>query len=184
MRDTDDAHRWPKVTNVKGLTPIVIGIDPDLSGAVAIVGFGVRYQQTPTMRTGKGGRREYDLHEMRDTIRKMQDIAAPAVIELVCIERSIVMPKNGAFASHKTGHGFGAWLALTLDHPTQVVHPKVWQRSLYAGIAGEGKERSVLAVKSLFPGVELPSTKAKRHGVCDALLIAEWGRRQLLGVRC
>ena len=92
----------------------------------------------------------------------------------------------------------------TTYYPYTLVQPKIWQKVMYQGVpelrkppakfknkAGKEctrkgslktKEMSLVAVKRLFPSVNLCRTTrcTKAHdGLVDALLIAEYGRRLL-----
>lgn len=61
-----------------------------------------------------------------------------------------------------------------------------WQKFMYMGVAGEGKERSINAAKALFPLVSLLATGLSRKphdGMADALLIAAYGRDYVVGAK-
>lgn len=147
----------------------IAGIDPGMAGAIAVLDSDsdeVEVHDLPTLQVGAGTRREYDVPALVALIRR---IAADRWF----VERQSPVPENSA-ASYKIGFGQGVILgilaALGMSH--QVVAPQVWQRELYAGAAGAGKDRSLLVAGRLFPHLRIP-----RHDWADALLVAEYGRR-------
>lgn len=92
--------------------------------------------------------------------------------------------KGGAKSMFVYGTGFGEILgilrALMMRHT--LIPPATWTKSMHLGTAaGHAKMRSLEAVKRLFPMEDLTFGKAiKPHeGIIDALLIAEFGRRNL-----
>lgn len=64
------------------------------------------------------------------------------------------------------------------------VNPSMWQRDMLKGcIAGETGPASIAAAKAIFPNVSLLRSArctTDCDGMSDALLIAEWGRRNNL----
>lgn len=64
------------------------------------------------------------------------------------------------------------------------VEPKKWNKEMHQGIDQniKPKVRTSIAISRLFPKVNLLATeksKKSHEGLCDALLIAEYGRRSL-----
>ncbi len=150
------------------------GIDPGLEGCLAILrpGGRVTLADTPTLATGKGTRRDYDLAAMFDLV-----LGLPPGITVV-IEQVQTDPKFGCVQSFRLGQGFGLWLGLltAAAHPIERVTPQRWKGAMLAGLPKE-KSASVLRAKELFPGADL--RLKKHHNRADALLLAEWGRRNL-----
>lgn len=94
------------------------------------------------------------------------------------LERVTSMPKQGVASTFTFGenYGFIQGVLMAKGVPFQVVLPKVWQKEF--GITD--KQTSILRAKQLFPGVNLRATersKVDNHNFADALLMAEWGRR-------
>lgn len=159
---------------------MIVGLDPGLTGAVAFMERGgsiVTVEDTPSFLTD-GKKRDYDVPGM---VRLLMENGSTGHIEHVFIERQQARPGIPPQAMLKIGHGFGLWIGIlaTLHIPYTAVWPQVWQREMYAGaVPGEGKERSLLVASRLWPDLVIPKS---RHDRADALLIAEWGRRLLLG---
>lgn len=152
---------------------MIIGIDPGLDGALAVLnpsGQVIDVIDTPTV-TIKGSRRDYYIPGIFDLLR------VHMIDAMVWVERQQAFPQQGVASTFRTGMGYGIWLGLLagMGIRHEVVSPQVWQREMYAGVEGDGKDRSLLAAARLWPHVTIPRS---RHGRADALLIAEWGRRR------
>lgn len=166
----------------------IVGIDPGLSGAIALLGYQsnrVIVWDTPTLavRMGKG-QRTYDAQSMVELLHKIKP-------DYAVLERQQAMvgfrknPATGAMekvpqgvsSTFKTGYGYGLWLGILigLGIPHLVVSPQMWQKEMYQGAVGEGKARSMYVAGQLFPGVHILKSK---HGRADAILLAEYGRRK------
>lgn len=160
----------------------IIGIDPGLNGALAIFGFAVTVIDAPRLDVGKG---MLDVAAIAAWLRQQQP-------DLVVVEKQQAMalwdkppcptcgrrPSQGVSSTFTTGYGFGLYVGALegIGVRYAVVTPQAWQKELYAGMPGVGKERSLLAASRLWPGIKIPKS---RHGRADALLIAEFGRRKL-----
>ena len=158
---------------------IIIGIDPGLEGAIAylveghrLIESSIRVVDTPT--TKDGTHRVYLPQEMRRLLAEpTQGLRCH-----VFIEKVHSMPKQGVASSFNFGVGFGLWQGLIagLGLPVTFVTPQRWMKDMMAGMQ-RGKDSSIVRAQELFP--DAPLSRKKDHGRADALLIAEWGRRQL-----
>ena len=161
-----------------------IGIDPGLYGAiVSLDAYGlIRYQSlTPIIQKVEGskGKSEYNLHAMRDALlaaKAEDDSELPAQ---VIIEQVNAMPHDGVASSFRFGMGFGIWrgLVAALELPIQLVRPMEWQKEMLRGRPrGKATKTSATAAAlDLWPDIEI--RRKKDHGLADAALIAEYGRR-------
>jgi len=155
----------------------VIGIDPGLSGAIAILreGYSAEVYDAPTMWVpkGKGRRREYILGDVLVLLRHAGHAVA-------AIEAVSTRPGQSAQSSLSIGYGKGIYLmALTaLAIPFEVVTPQRWKGVMLDGVGKDGKDKnaSYLQAQRLFPGVDLG--RRSDQGRAEALLIAEFRRRQ------
>lgn len=159
----------------------VVGIDPGLNGALAVLGAAVTVWDAPRLDVGKG---MLDAALIVTWLRQQQP-------DLVVVEKQQAMPRfrrnletgksekidQGVVSSFTTGYGFGLYVGILegLGLRYAVVAPQAWQKELYAGMPGVGKERSLLAASRLWPHIKIPKSK---HGRADSLLIAEFGRRR------
>ena len=153
-----------------------IGIDPGLSGAVAVLaadGALLAVHDTPTLllHGARGTKQEYDLPGMADLLRPYAGPGAHVVLE-----ESQAMPGQGTRSMFTIGLGFGVWLgmlgALGLAHTR--IRPHVWKRSL--GLSGD-KEQARLRAMQLFPTADL--RLKKHHGRAEALLLAYYCWRDM-----
>lgn len=115
-----------------------------------------------------------DFARHDDPIRQM-DIMLSAYSEMIStatIENVHAMPGNGVSSMFKFGKQFGTCIGLFAAHhvPVKFVEPRVWQRDLDC-LTGGNKRISKAKAEQLFPGVKIT------HRIADALLIAEFGRR-------
>jgi len=154
----------------------ICGVDPGLTGAIAFIDESLGKSladftivDAPRMKVGRGGG-ALSGTVLAATLRD----AAP---DLVVIERQQAMPRQGVSSTFKIGYGAGLYLGIciALGLRVTVVHPRVWQREMYQGAEGEGKDRSLFVARLLFPTADLPRGKSGR---ADALLLAEYGRRK------
>jgi Holliday junction resolvasome RuvABC endonuclease subunit len=157
----------------------VIGIDPGIRGAVAVLDASGRVaslDDTPSAWAVTNGRRRrtHDVAGMRSLLaRWARNGHAPHA----AVEVQHPMPRQGVTSMFSTGYGYGLWIGLLagMGIPYTLVHARRWQAALL-GSGGRAKDRSVAAASALFPGQPLPRS---RHGRADALLLAEFGRRSL-----
>lgn len=152
-----------------------IGIDPGLTGSVAILDasgslHGLADTPTLTLRVQRGTRHVYDAPGL---VALLQPYASPH--SHVWIEESQAMPGQGSRSMFTIGLGYGLWLGIlaSLQMSYTTVRPHVWKRSL---ALGKDKEASRLRAIQLFPGAEL--RRKKDHGRAEALLLAYYGCQQ------
>ena len=168
---------------------ITIGIDPGQSGAVAIFNPAMMHNgsafmhwsitDTPTIDIGtkKKPRTDYNVPAMAALMPDNSGGSVHAYIEAVHS-----MPEQGVASSFQFGKGYGIWLGIlgALSIPYTLVTPQKWKADMLAG-RGKEKDASRLRALELFPHLADELKLKKHHNRADALLIAEWGRRQTKG---
>jgi hypothetical protein len=101
------------------------------------------------------------------------------------IEQQHTFPKQGIVATGKLMCGYGLLMGLCvgLGIPYITPPPRTWTKTVYSGIIGEGKGRSILACERLFPDVDLTPGKLKKphHGIADGYLLAYFGKIKEIG---
>ena len=154
----------------------VIGIDPGATGAIAFmhpVGGHVVVEDLPSS--------PFDLADMIEEWGK--DICAGwspgtllGAVTKAWVERAQAMPGQGVSSMFNYGTGYGQILGVlaALRIPYETVSPVVWKRKM--GLSHANKDASRDMARQLFPHVEL--NRKRDHGRAEALLIAEYGRRQ------
>lgn len=87
-------------------------------------------------------------------------------------------PKMGATSAFNFGKGYGMWLGIlaALLIPFDEVHPMTWKKTIMADM---GKEKDASRIKAMqcYPLAAKDLSLKKHHGRADALLLAEFGRR-------
>jgi crossover junction endodeoxyribonuclease RuvC len=152
---------------------LCIGIDPGLSGAVAILdqaGELVSVTDLPVIRDLSLA--WIDGNELQSIILgALQGRTAGAIIERVSS-----MPGQGVASSFQFGVGFGSVLSVlqALHIPLEFVTAAVWKRSY--GL-GKDKHASLHKARLLYPAAELHL--AKHHGRAEALLVARYSLNRL-----
>jgi crossover junction endodeoxyribonuclease RuvC len=153
---------------------MVFGIDPGLTGAIAVLAPDGTLQalwDTPTLtlKTSRGTRQEYDLPGLVGLLVRYTGSQTH-----VLIEEAQAMPGQGTRSMFTIGLGMGIWLgilgALGLAHTR--VRPAVWKRRL--GLTSD-KEQARLRAQQLYPGADL--RRKRDHGRAEALLLAWHGRQ-------
>jgi hypothetical protein len=161
----------------------LVGVDPGLSGAVAIVDLHqggelpvlIRVMPTPTLTvtTRKKTRREYDVPAMW---RLLVGARVPPNIRVAgCfVERQGPRPKQGVTSTFSTGVGFGLWrgLVVATAFPLVLVEPLRWRSAF--GLTGKGKAASLRVAQERF-ATQYPVALRKHDGAADAVLIALYG---------
>lgn len=165
---------------------IYIGIDPGVSGAVAVIdGDTVRLFDVPTRKATKG--EAYLAGEMADLIRGLAGDTPHrscfVVLEEAEAPRLGLQAKasGNTTAAVKIGRGIGLWegIVAALGIPYEIERAGVWKRpfKLTAGDKTASRARAC----ELFPAYRAELTK-RRPDYSEALLLAEWGRRRKLGI--
>ncbi len=187
----------------------LVGIDNGYKGA--IVELTDQREATivdmPTVKEkrGKSERQHYDKHAMAAILRKYaREENLPlhqkeeSTLEegdqvLVLLEQATPMKgkigggAGSAQGNFRTGMGSGLWQGMLITYliPYQEVHSKTWQSLFFKGIHGQDtKQKSFTVATQLFPQYADQFKGPKggiKDGRTDAILIAEYGLRQLMG---
>jgi hypothetical protein len=133
-----------------------LGIDPGVSGGIAMVNRRGRVVQLAKMPTTD-----------QDVLELLGDGGTFAILE-----RVHSMPKQGHNGAFTFGRNYGALqMALAASNiPFDLVTPQKWQTAMGC-LTGGDKNVSKRRAQQLFPGITIT------HAVADALLIAEYCRR-------
>lgn len=161
----------------------IFGIDLGLGGGVASISVGdvAHARRMPTLAAPKGTGRVYDLSGI------VQFLYAPASDSHMFIEKAQL---RGAAPASKQGavslarcQALWEMACVSAGYSYTIVPARTWQRTMFAGLGKvkDTKAASILVAKRLFPCVNLRPGQCRKDqdGLSDALLIAEYGRRQL-----
>lgn len=155
---------------------LVAGIDPGLSGAVAILD-GTRLLTVfdiPTVEEahGKGTRARIAPALFQD------ELIGDVRISVAFVEHVNSSPQMGVTSAFRFGEAFGAILAVLQCSGvrTELVRPQTWKKAL--GLNNDGEVSRARAIE-LWPDQSAFFKRKMDHNRAEAALIAEWGRRQM-----
>jgi len=148
---------------------LFVGVDPGKNGGIAILD-----QNGVVLRSERMPDADADLLE----ILLWPSHEAPLIPGRAVIEKVASSPQMGVASAFSFGMQFGrCCMALTAARlPFDMVNARTWQRRLDCFSEGDKRVTRARALQ-LFP-----STKVT-HYIADALLLAEYGRRESLGER-
>lgn len=147
---------------------VICGIDPGQRGAFALL----------------DNAHNLSFITMPDNVPQMLNWLRQQTITHVFLEKAQSMPKQGVASVFTYGEHYGEikGILATLGIPFTCVAPKTWTRSMHQGTTGaSAKDKSRQAAHRLFPTINfvLDGCRKAHDGVMDAVLIAEYGLRQL-----
>lgn len=154
---------------------IVIGIDPGKSGGIAVI-------SDAEVETHKMPATETDLLELLREYSGLKKSGLGVTWAIAFTEKVHAGPKMASSAAFKFGEGVASirMACLALNIRLEYVTPQKWQKEFGLIVKGRGlgqddtskKNRNKARAQELFPGIKMT------HAIADALLIAEFGRRQ------
>jgi len=153
---------------------VILGIDPGLSGAIAVLDLSnkllaVHDMPTTTIRSGKSDKRQLSEAMLSSLVK--QTNAQHSYLEFVSAR-----PGQGVSSMFNFGVGYGAIRGVLagLGVPMSTVTPAKWQRDLNLA---KGKDANRARAAQLFPEFAYLFSRVKDDGRADAALIAWWGAR-------
>ena len=160
---------------------LIIGIDPGMSGAIALL-WGGCPPITRDMQPSADGKRTVVHPEIIEAIRQ-RVVHVSDTTTHVFIEDINATPKFGSQTSFKMGRALGAletWASMIPGASIEYVKPMKWKKAFGLVLAkklnaNEAKRVSLECARRLFPQVDLH--RVADHNKAEALLIAEYGRR-------
>lgn len=157
-----------------------LGIDPGQQGAFVLIDSSkkiVQVKKVPTLQVGK------KVHfDTLGIITFFTVVKNTYPSTHVFLEQISSAPDQGVTSMFSMGYGFGLLVGILtcVGLPVTQVRPAEWKGVLLKGIPKEKLASCVIASK-LFPSSEEVFRGPRGgldHNIADALLIAEWGRRQ------
>ncbi len=128
--------------------------------------------------------KEGEIFNLLDMRGALEIWCGAHIIDIVVIEKVHSMPGQGVASTFKFGLVYGMQIATVVckQLPNTFVTPQKWTKEIHQGIKSDlkPKEKSQVAMSQLFPTVDFKGPRAKKHheGLTDALLLAEYWRRQ------
>lgn len=159
---------------------MVIGIDPGLKGAIAMITYPERkvydLKKLPIIKSNS--RSEIDKTQFESILWPLAEYNP-----IVFVEKQQAMPKQGVTSVFTCGYNYGVIVAIVhmCRFPYYEVAPRVWAKKVFginaAGLKSFRKERNIKMATQLFPDANLVTERGRKphDGFADALLLAYYG---------
>ncbi len=150
-----------------------IGIDPGLSGAIAVLEdngkYVALYDMPAMLLTGK--RQQVNASELANIFSTWQQKRRGSLVAY--LERVSAMPGQGVSSMFSFGMSYGIvqGALAALEIPVALVSPNKWKKA--AGLQGKEKDYARSLAQQLYPQAALG--RKKDIGRADAILIARFG---------
>ena len=151
----------------------IIGIDPGLSGAIAVLENNkvLKIFDIPVMSEGKKNKRQLNsallVDLLKENINKEEEVA-------VVVEQVNAMPGQGVTSMFNFGQTFGALkgICAALGLPIFFVRPSKWKK--YFDLINSSKDASRTKTIEMYPKLSNQLSKKKDVNKSDAILIARF----------
>ena len=151
----------------------IIGIDPGLSGAIAVLENNqvLNIFDIPVMSEGKKNKRQLNsallVNLLKENINKEEEVA-------VVVERVNAMPGQGVTSMFNFGQTFGALkgICAALELPIFFVRPSKWKK--HFELINSSKDASRTKAIEMYPKLSNQLSKKKDVNKSDAILIARF----------
>ena len=151
----------------------IFGIDPGLSGAIAILEKNkvLSLFDMPVMAEGKKNKKQLNSAQLVDIIRE-NSIGDDEIV--VVVEQVNAMPGQGVTSMFNFGQTFGAikGVCAALNLPIFFVRPSKWKK--YFELINSSKDSSRTKVIEMYPSLSSQLAKKKDVNKSDAILIARY----------
>ena len=151
----------------------IIGIDPGLSGAIAVLENNqvLNIFDIPVMSEGKKNKRQLNsallVNLLKENINKEEEVA-------VVVEQVNAMPGQGVTSMFNFGQTFGALkgICAALELPIYFVRPSKWKK--HFELINSSKDSSRTKAIEMYPKLSNQLSKKKDVNKSDAILIARF----------
>ena len=151
----------------------IIGIDPGLSGAIAVLEDNkvLGIYDMPVMAEGKKSKRQLNSAQLVSIIK--QNVSNNDELAIV-VEQVNAMPGQGVTSMFNFGQTFGAikGVCAALELPIFFVRPTKWKK--YFELLNSSKDASRTKVIEMYPSLSNQLSKKKDVNKSDAILIARF----------
>ena len=153
----------------------IIGIDPGLSGGIAILDDLKIFDafDIPIMSEGKKNKNQLNSAQLVNIIKKH---ILPNGETFVIVEQVSAMPGQGVTSMFNFGQTFGSikGICAALGLPIFYVRPAKWKK--HFELINSSKDASRTKVIEMYPSISARLTKKKDVNKADAILIARYFR--------
>jgi len=151
----------------------IIGIDPGLSGAIAVLENNkvLNIFDMPVMSEGKKNKRQLNsallVNFLKESIKDNEEVA-------IVVEQVNAMPGQGVTSMFNFGQTFGAikGICAALEFPIFFVRPSKWKK--HFELINSSKDASRTKAIEMYPKLSKELAKKKDVNKSDAILIARF----------
>lgn len=164
---TGEKEKLTRFSKIQKTNNYYIGIDPGASGAIAVIDD----SQNVIMLQDWPGNEIAAAQLLRGWTTNRNIFAA--------IEKGQSMPKQGVRSMFSFGINCGIWKGIlaSFEIPFREITPRTWQKGVIS--KAQDKKPALAAAQRMFPSAEVTGPRGgAKDGRADALLIADWCRRQ------
>lgn len=153
---------------------IILGIDPGLSGALALYNTSdqtVEVFDMPVLELVRNGKKKGEV-----SAQALANLLAGRGIKAAFLERVNAMPGQGVTSVFSFGRSTGIveGILAAYDIPTTLVTPQAWQKAVGQRAGKDGSRERAM---QLFPAQADLFQRKKDDGRSDAALIAHYGAK-------
>ena len=153
---------------------IILGIDPGLSGALALYDTSeqtVEVFDMPVLDLVRNGKKKREV-----SAQALANLLAATTIKAAFVERVNAMPGQGVTSVFSFGRSTGIveGILAAYDIPTTLVTPQAWQKAVGQRAGKDGSRERAM---QLFPAQADLFQRKKDDGRSDAALIAYYGAK-------
>jgi crossover junction endodeoxyribonuclease RuvC len=153
----------------------IIGIDPGLSGAIAVLENNkvLNIFDMPVMPEGKKNKRQLNSALLVNLIKENIDLEEEEEVSVV-VEQVNAMPGQGVTSMFNFGQTFGAikGVCAALELPIFFVRPSKWKK--HFELINSSKDSSRTKAIEMYPKLSNQLSKKKDVNKSDAILIARF----------
>ena len=151
----------------------IIGIDPGLNGAIAVLQNNkvIEIHDIPVMTDGKKNKRQLNSAQL---VKLLKDNFHDETDTVVIVEQVNAMPGQGVTSMFNFGQTFGAikGICAALNLPIFFVRPVKWKK--HFDLINSSKDASRTKAIEMYPSISDQLSKKKDVNKSDAILIARF----------
>ena len=151
----------------------IIGIDPGLNGAIAVLQNNkvIEIHDIPVMTDGKKNKRQLNSAQL---VKLLKDNFQDETDTVVIVEQVNAMPGQGVTSMFNFGQTFGAikGICAALNLPIFFVRPAKWKK--HFDLINSSKDASRTKAIEMYPSISDQLSKKKDVNKSDAILIARF----------
>ena len=152
----------------------IIGIDPGLSGAIAILEGKkvIKIFDMPVMAEGKKNKKQLNSAQLTNILKENASFKNEEIA--VVVEQVNAMPGQGVTSMFNFGQSFGAikGICAALNLPIFFVRPSKWKK--HFELINSSKDSSRTKAIEMYPSLSNNLSKKKDVNKSDAILIARY----------